>query len=438
MSFEKDKDFVFKLNRYLNDSDVERILNQSSAPITNANINRRTGRQCLGVPSTRPRKILKPGSLANYKSIILQFAKFKADRLGVMEPINEDIADKYDTEMLRNKRNQTSLTNIRVLNKYVFVPILDKELKKPTAIGPESYCNKPQLTRSEVATTLKYIWRNCKNKDHIFKMFLIYYTGLRSAEALDLTYRDIVNAWTDEHIIISVRRGKNKSVRNIYLFEGAPTHFFRKHLIPYLSLKMLKLLCENKNKTVEDFLDIKIFSDSSYQACQKEFRKSLRAVIQQEDCDDILKGAGLHSIRSDYSTRCLSLVSNYCDNEIFVALKLVSHLMGHTSYKNLFRHYINLGSGGLEPLTATTMSEVESEMEEEEGEEEKEEIEKEREGINVFQHLKRGATVIQALNNRKKSHSNVNSLLNISDNHYLIPRYKKRRSGGSLNRLVYV
>ena len=437
MSFEKDNDFILELKRFFNESDVKKILISSAEPVTNANINKRTGRQCIGVPHTRPRKILKRGSLSNYKSIILQFARYKADHLGVDAPINEDIADKYDTDRLRNKRNQTSLTNIRVLNKYVFIPTLNLELKKPIAIGQESYSNKPQLTHYDIASTLKYLWQNCRNRDHVFKIFLIYYTGLRSAEALDITYRDIVNAWTDTHIVLSVRRGKNKSTRSVYLFQGAPTYFFRKHLIPYLNLKMIKLLCENKNKTVEDFLDSeKIFSDSSYQACQKEFRKCLRLVVMlEDDNDDILKGAGLHSIRADYSTRCLGLLTRYCNNEIWVAIKIVSLLMGHTNIKNVFRHYINLG------YNQTDNSSIETTPPPDEeggggggggGDDE--------DGMNVFKHLKCGSTVINALSNRKKCHTNVNKLIHIYDSCFIIPSHLKKlpTTTHPLNRLIYV
>ena len=433
MSFDKDPEFVSQLERFLNETDVAKILKSSSMPVTDANINKRTGRRCVGLPSTRPRKILKPGSLVNYKSIILQFARYKAEMLGSDAPINEYIADKYDTEKLRNKRNQTSLTNIRVLNKYVFVPTLNMELKKPKAIGPEAYCNKPQLTHSEIIAALRYLWRHCKNRDHVFKTILIYYTGLRSAEALDLTYRDILNAWTDKHIVLSVRRGKNKVMRNIYLFQGAPTHFFRKHLIPYLNFKMFKLISEKNNKTIEELVDSeKIFSESSYQACQKEFRKCLAAAVDNNN-NDILKGAGLHSVRSDYSTRCLALVSKYCNNEIFVALKLVSHLMGHTNVKNLLRHYVNLGS--IDPMQQDQPQEPE-----EEEEDDKEENDEEGEnGLqNVFQNLERGVTVMNALNNRRKCHSNVKTLINISDNHYIIPISKKHKRPTPLNRLEYV
>ena len=429
MSLGKDTEFILDLERFINAEDVKKIMISSAEPITNANINKRTGRKCVGVPDTRPRKILKRGSLSNYKSIILQFARYKAKHLGVDAPINEYIADKYDTDILRNKRNQTSLTNIRVLNKYVFIPTLNMELKKPTAIGQESYSNKPQLTHADIASTLKYLWQNCKNRDHVFKIFLIYYTGLRSAEALDITYRDILNAWTDTHIVLSVRRGKNKSTRDVYLFQGAATYFFRKHLMPYLNLKMIKLLCENKNKTIEDFLDTeKIFSDSSYQACQKEFRKCLKvAVLLEDDSDEILKGAGLHSIRADYSTRCLGLLTKYCNNDIWVAIKIVSLLMGHTNIKYVFRHYINLGYNQEDSSTMETLPP------EEMGENDTDDI------INVFKHLKCGSTVISALNNKKKCHTNVNKLIHIYDNSFIIPtNIKKLSTQQPLNTLQYV
>ena len=433
MSFENDNDFIVHMKRYLNESDVNKILISAAKPVMNANINKRTGRQCIGIPDTRPRKILKRGSLSNYKSIILQFARYKAEQLGVDAPITPDIADKYDTDKLRNKRNQTSLTNIRVLNKYVFIPTLDMEVKKPTATGPEAYCNKPQLSHSDIASTLQYLWRNCKNRDHVFKIFLIYYTGLRSAEALDVTYRDILKAWTDTQIVLSVRRGKNKRSRNVLLFQGAPSYFFRKHLIPYLNFKMMKLLCDHKNKIVEDFLDSeKIFSDSNYQACQKEFRKCLKAVLLPEDnsddYNDVLKGAGLHSIRADFSTRCLGLLNRYCNNEIWLPIKIVSVLLGHTNNRNVFNHYINLGNIQTDISSIETMTPPDD----------YDDHDNENEGMmNVLNHFKCGSTVNDVLKNKTKTHSNMRNYMHIYDNSFIIPSNKTLPTH-PINTLLYL
>ena len=75
-------------------------------------------------------------------------------------------------------------------------------------------------------------------------------------------------------------------------------------------MKLLYLI-NDKNESLDNLIKYKIFSDSSYQSVQKEFKKALNIIIEQEEksnVDDILKGAGIHSVRTNYSTRMLKIL----------------------------------------------------------------------------------------------------------------------------------
>ena len=446
MALQSDSEFLSKLRQYLNKEDVEKILHFASLPEQNANINRKTGRAIIGAPATKPRRILLPGSIKNYKSIILKFAKFKADSSGPELPITEEIAQMYNTKMISDDKMkyQTILTNVRVLNRYVIVPLLGMELGKPRIIDSTLMNNKPQLTHKQVINTLRYLWRKCKNKDHIYKMILIYYTGLRSMEAGDLTYRDILNAIGKDHIILRVRKGKQNCKRNVYVFKGAPSTYFRNYLLPYLETKMMLKLT---NKCLEDIddsdseilkhLDDRIFSESSYQSAQKEFRKALRIVISDDTFN--IKGAGLHSIRSDYSTRALELVYQKCKNHR-VALKIVGRLLGHTKEFNIDKHYLNLGYSFFpdedeynDQSDDDVIDDNDDYHDEYDEDTVLQKIVKDKhtgtnentfiDSKNIFQNIHFGSTVTETFQNNSnnvRNHANLRNVIDIQDHFYIV------------------
>ena len=359
MSITNDALFIEELKKYLNEIDVNTIVTSFSKPMEGFNINRRTGRTLIGAP--RYRKILAEGSLVNYKSVILKFAKYKEKEIGREAPINVDVVKKYNAEVLNdgNRKHQTIVTNIRILNRNVFGPVLNQEVQMPRKMAGalshaySYYNNKPQLTHEEVARTLKYLWDKCHhNRDHVYKMILIYYSGLRHAEAQALTIGDILEGWSREtgRIFIIVKRGKNNLSRNVLLFKGAPTIFFINYFLPYLDMKILELL-QHRNKTFDEILRTPIFYKSQYQSTQKEFKKALKYIVRNYSSNnessrnivEMLKGAGIHSIRADYSTRTLCNLFKSTDSNMCIALKMVGFLLGHKNEKLTFRHYINLG-----------------------------------------------------------------------------------------------
>ena len=285
MSLHKDPVFIRKLETYFNDRDVSAFIDNCSRSIPNANINKWTGRVCIGEASSRPQQILQPGSLKNYKSIILAFARYKVRELGRDESVSEDVLNNYQQKKLKNGRMkfQTIVTNIRVLNKYVAVPFFNKELKPPVALRGLRKNNKPKLTFGEIIDTLIQMWNHCLNRDHVYKVFLIYYTGLRSNEAYSLTFRDVIEAWGKNAVILKVRMAKNNKIRNIFLLKGSPTRFFRQRLIPYLGGKMTYLLLQNPDRDIESLIDEPIFDKSNYQASVKIFNKYLKYVLYKKE-----------------------------------------------------------------------------------------------------------------------------------------------------------
>ena len=421
MSIHSDIYFINNLKEYLHQDDINKIINNSQLPEQNTNLNRRTGRPIIGLPITRPRRLLKDGSIRNYKSVILKFAIFKSNYTGDNNVrIDENTIQKYNEVLLESNslKYQTILTNIRILNRYIVTPLFGMEMKKPRASNAKPKNNKPRLRHKEILDTLRYLWKTCKNRDHIYKMILIFYTGLRYIETSAITYRDVLNARTPEHIILTVRKSKNYSQRNVCLFKGAPTVFFEDYLIPYLEAKMLILISNQSN--VHEFLDCKIFSETSYQSTQKEFKSALKRITN--DDKEILKGAGLHSIRSDYITRTLSLIYERCKNH-HVAEKTVANLVGHKNKGLIYTNYISLGS--LDDYEEfTTVPETTNE-------EERiikdiacsyfDNIPKKQ---NLFKDLPSGSTVREALGNYRRNHCNLKNIINIVDSVYVIQNPK--------------
>ena len=359
MSIADDKKFIRNLNKYLNPNDVNIIITAFSQPIEGGNINKRTGRRMIGVCATRNRKLLTEGSLLNYKSVILKFARFKYEKVGKDKSIDVSIVKNYYTDILsKDKKHQTILTNVRILNKNIFGPLLKQELPMPQRISSSLisdmsiyFNNKAQLTHEEVARTLKYLWdNNWTNREHIYKMILIYYSGLRHAEAQALTIKDIIDGWARdvERAIIIVRRGKNNIARHILLLEGAPTDFFNDKLLHFLDLKILQLM--QCSKSWDEILSTPLFHKSQYQSTQKTFKEALKHIVMKysnidnnRNIKQLLKGAGIHSIRTDYCTRMLSIIYQYTQGNPFITLKLVGLLLGHKNPKVTYRHYVNLG-----------------------------------------------------------------------------------------------
>lgn len=367
--FGGDEEFLRKLHNFLPEENVSQICEHYNKPVTNAHINPRTRRQRIGFPSTRPRKILKPDSLKNYKSIILKFCRFKVDKIGVDSPITTEIALQYGIKLNDGRiSHQTLKTNINVLNKNIVFPTTGQEIGMPRPIYSltrNPFSNKPKFSHTEIALAVLQMFKFCRNRDHAHKVFLLYITGLRSHEAASLTFRDIRMGFSKNHAVIPVRLGKHNQSRNVVIFQGAPMVYYRQYFLPYLASKMAKLISDDDHASIEDYQDERIFSKSNYHACIKSFGKYLQSAVEEvarmekqtsttngemngEDHDEEdqnnndLKGSGLHSIRADFATRTVELLFSQIKNHIITA-QVTARLLGQRLNKILSRHYMNWG-----------------------------------------------------------------------------------------------
>lgn len=433
-AFGGDDKFLSFLKESFNDTDFNLIIDGYSTPYVNNHINRHTGRVRIGIPKTRPRKMLRGKSLHNYKSIIRKFCLFKMKKVGRDAPVSSQvILDYVDNLNAGIKKYQTIATEIRVLNKNIFVPITKQEagIPKLSSIkGSIRYNNKPQFNHTEIALALYRMWITCKNREHVHKVFLIYYTGLRSEEAGSITFNDILQSYSTSNAIIPIRKGKGNKIRHVILFKGAAMDYYNNFLIPFLAIKMQTLLLTYPNTEQKDHLYKYIFSQSRYHSCRKVFRKCLHwAVIKEykkknEDDTDLrpyLKGGGLHSIRADWATRTLKLLSSYT-GEFYTPLKLTAQLLGHRETDKIMSHYLNAGSNFTKDYNIQQAIE------------EYRDLVKESQIIinnNIQDHQKvlymlfgtllPGEIANQKLKEREKIHDNMRNLTEIEDTNYLIP-----------------
>ena len=389
IAFGGDENFIQNLTNFLTPNDVTQICESYIKPIANNNINPRTGRVRIGIPKTRPRKILRPDTLRNYKSVILRFCRFKRDKFGKDSPITREIAIRYGEEKIADGKNKKDTMNtvVNILNKYIFFPVLGEELPKPTAskiLTGNYFSNKPKFMHAEIALAVLKMYKSCKNRDHVHKILLIYYTGLRSSEASSLTFNDIIDGYSKRNVVIPVRLGKGRKIRNVVIFRGGPMAYYREYFIPYIVSKMESLMLSLKgDEKIEDLLNHRIFSNSKYHACIKSFKKRLDWAVMkikdsgivascsnsngegdnnnaEEEEDDeeedeeeeeeegnaeFLKGSGLHSLRADWATRTIKLLFLTLGNPA-IAENMTAILLGHRiNSKIINKHYINLGDG---------------------------------------------------------------------------------------------
>ena len=456
IAFGGDAQFIQELEKYLTPNDVKQICEHYNKPITNTNINPRTGRVRIGVPKTRPRKILRRDTLRNYKSVILRFCKFKLEKFGRDSPISREMIEQFYAEKIVNGRNKrhTMNTITNILNKYIVVPITGEELPKPIAIKSLTgnyFSNKPKFMHIEIALAILRMYKTCKNRDHVHKILLIYYTGLRSSEASSLTFNDIIDGYSKTNIVIPVRMGKGRQIRNVVIFRGGPMVYYKEYFIPYIISKLENLSSMRKDKEIKDLLDIKIFSNSNYHACIKSFKKRLdwsvkklknlgigNDVNEDDDDDDddeeegddyeSLKGSGLHSLRADWATRTIKLLFSINKNPV-IAVNMTARLLGHRSDNKLInKHYINLGDG----FEENSLDKIKDLLDEEYRDANL--IEKYDSNINFnllkFQKEKvsllfrnKGRIIKELLNRKKNRNSNYNitKLFKVTDDNYLFP-----------------
>ena len=468
VAFGGDEKFIQNLTNFLTQNDVTKICESYNKPIANNNINWRTGRVRIGIPKTRPRKILRPDTLRNYKSVILRFCKFKRDKFGKDSPITPEIAIQYGEEKIADGKNKKDTMNtvVNILNKYIFFPVLGEELPKPIAskiLTGNYFSNKPKFMHVEIALAVLRMYKTCKNRDHVHKILLIYYTGLRSSEASSLTFNDIIDGYSKKNVVIPVRLGKGRKIRNVVIFRGGPMSYYREYFIPYIISKLESLLLSLKgDEKIEDLLNQRIFSNSKYHACIKSFKKRLDWAVMKikdsgivdinnnngkgrgendndddnEDDDDeeeeeeddenseFLKGSGLHSLRADWATRTIKLLYSTYKNPV-IAVNMTASLLGHRLNSRVInKHYINLGDGfeksGLDRIKDLLAMET-SLLDENDDVGNFNILKFQKDKISVL--FKSRGRIIKDLLNRKRNRRNYNiiRLFKVVDDNYIFP-----------------
>lgn len=352
------------LAEYFNQDDLtllqSALKNAAAAARERRLYNQRTGRRFVFTDNNRRQRVLRPASKRNYESTLKKFGRFKLREVGRDAPLTADLVERYNRYLNGEEANlkyQTRLTNVRTLNKYIVVPILDQEMPLPRVAANVPRNNKPKFPSTLIWKTVNQVWNHCTSstREHAHKLKLIYHTGLRGAELQNLTYRTIFDScsFSPEKIaIIKVVNGKNGRERNVPLFGGDAIEYYFDVLLPYVQLNF-QTEYYNRHKDREGEEDLKdeilkmpIFT-SPYQNTHKIFRRALRKILLQHEppiphLEEAIKGAGLHSIRADYATRGYRFLSQLLKDS-HQASGLMRDILGHSRRRTMFAHYINQG-----------------------------------------------------------------------------------------------
>lgn len=196
--------------------------------------------------------------------------------------------------------------------KIIYVYILGKEWEGCRIKRPRRSLKLPEILSAKEALALVDFPRNLK---HRTILNLMYSTGIRRGEVLFLKAKDIDSS----RMVIRVRQGKGKKDREVVLHD-----------------KVLKLLreyyCSYRPKfyLFEGQKPDKPYSASSLNNVIKNNAKKL----------GIKKRISAHTLRHCFATHML---------EKGVNLKIIQHLMGHTSIKTTskYLHLANIHNGDL-------------------------------------------------------------------------------------------
>ena len=187
------------LSNYFNDTDINTLINKrnnnNNDNVIINNNNPYTGRRWVGGGFRHQKKqiILRPGSKKNYESTLKKFGKFKVRHFGRDAALTDTMVERYNFYLNSEESNlkyQTRVTNVRTLNKYIIVPLLNQELPRPRLGANNMRNNKPKFPHHIIVKTVLHIWRTSqKNRDNAHKIQLIYHTGVRGRELDKLTFK---------------------------------------------------------------------------------------------------------------------------------------------------------------------------------------------------------------------------------------------------------
>lgn len=344
------------LSEYLNNSDMDvlktALQRQTIEEADNRRYNRRTGRRLLF--PRRPQqqqRILRPGSLKNYYSILKKFGRFKVKNVGRDASITATLIERYNRHLNGEEANLkycSRVNNVKTLNKHLIIPILNQEIPKPTRAANVPRNNKPVFPSKLIYAVVNYVWKySTADREHAHKLKLIYFTGLRGGELNNLTYRTIVDSCSpqDRLAVIRLVNGKNGRERNIPILGRNAKAYYFDVFLPYIKLKFQKEVRNHPND-IETSLKSLIF-DTPYQNTHKIFRRALQKYVlsHQRDLElldphEAIKGAGLHSIRADFATRTFKYLRTKLKDD-FQAQRMIRDILGHSHHRVFYGHYVN-------------------------------------------------------------------------------------------------
>ena len=269
---------------------------------------------------------LKETSYNKYKSTINTNIIPFIGNLNIRKLKESDINVFFNSEKIINLSDSTkkliyiiitSSINFSIANKYInSFPKLNLKLKSP----------KPKViyfTKKEQSVFEKYLLDNMKLNN--LGLLLDLYTGLRIGELCALQWKDVDFINNTIFITKTVQRVKNDNIQiknKTKLAVGTPKteHSIRVIPIPKFLINLLK---EYKNDD-----EIFIFSNSLIPKDTRSYEKYFGRILKK--CE--IKNVNFHSLRHTFATR---------SRESGMDIKILSELLGHSSYKITLDIYVH-------------------------------------------------------------------------------------------------
>ncbi|MDN3204322.1 site-specific tyrosine recombinase/integron integrase [Algoriphagus sediminis] len=252
------------------------------------------------------RKRYSPNTIQTYCSLFSQFLNYFKE----VEPseLTDSHVATFQTHLVKEKRISTSSQN-QYINaiKFYFEKVLGRDKRNYHIDRPIKEFKLPTiLSEKEVLTIL----RSVVNLKHKAMLYLVYSSGLRAGEVVNLKISNI----DGEKMRVYIRGGKGKKDR-----------------VTILSQKALEILRDYFKKYMPESYLFEGQNGGHYttSSLRKVFQNALRAA-------GIDKKVTLHSLRHSFATHLL---------ETGVDLRYIQELLGHNSSKTteIYTHITHKG-----------------------------------------------------------------------------------------------
>jgi len=239
---------------------------------------------------------------------------------------NEDISNFFDNKMIITLSDSTKNLLLVIINSSIkygvdkkyrkSFPVLKVKIKQPKA-------RIVYLTKKEQSILEKYINDNFNLRNLAILMDL--YTGLRIGELCALQWSDIDFVNNTISISKTVQRIKDNDINSntktkLIITEPKTEHSVRTIPIPKFLIEILK-----KYRSDED---IYIFTKSNKPKDPRALEKYFKDLLLKCGIRDLV----FHSLRHTYATR---------SREAGIDIKILSELLGHSSYKITLDIYVH-------------------------------------------------------------------------------------------------